>query len=473
MGGFFGVASKGDCVSDVFYGTDYHSHLGTERGGMVVRGEKGFKRNIHDITNAPFRTKFGDDLPKHRGHLGMGVISDTEDQPMLVASHHGRYALVTVGRIENLDALVAAALARRETHFSELRGNQFNPTELVATLIDRQDTIVDGIRHAQQVIDGSCSLLLLTDEALYAARDRLGRTPIAIGSKEGAFAVSMETAALPNVGYDVSRHLGPGEIARVSPDGVETLVPPGERMQICAFLWIYYGFPASSYEGVNVEEARNRCGAALAADDDVEVDLVAGIPDSGVGHAVGYASARGLPYRRPFVKYTPTWPRSFMPQAQRVRDLVARMKLIPIGELIDGRRLLFCEDSIVRGTQLLDIISRLYRFGAKEIHMRPACPPLVHSCKFLNFSRSRSVLDLAARKAILALEGDPGVALEEYADPRTGRYARMIDVIRKRLDLTTLRYQRLDAMVGAIGVPREKLCTYCWDGRELYPAGAA
>jgi amidophosphoribosyltransferase len=319
-------------------------------------------------------------------------------------------------------------------------------------------------------------MVLLTDEALYAARDRLGRTPLTLGMKEDAWAVTLETAALPNLGYDLVRPLGPGEIVRIDPTGVELVAPPGDRLQICSFLWIYFGYPASTYEGVNVEVVRNRCGAALAARDDVEVDLVAGIPDSGVGHAIGYASARGLPYRRPFVKYTPTWPRSFMPQDQRVRDLVARMKLIPIGELIDGKRLLFCEDSIVRGTQLRDIITRLYRHGARAIHMRPACPPLVYSCKFLNFSRSRSELDLAGRKAILELEGHAGTAVDEYADPDSPLYARMVDVIRKHLGLTTLKYQRLDDMIAAIGLPRERLCTYCWDGAEpcaARPTGGA
>jgi amidophosphoribosyltransferase len=468
MGGFFGVASRDDCVADVFYGTDYHSHLGTRRGGMVVRGESGFKRNIHDITNAPFRTKFEEDLPKHHGNLGLGVISDYEDQPLLVRSHHGRYAVATVGRIDNLDALVAKALARRDTHFAELRGDEVNATELVATLINQEASFAAGIRRVQDEVEGSCSLILLTDHGLYAARDRVGRTPIALGKKLGAWAATLETCALPNLGYDLDRHLGPGEIVRLTPDGVETLAPAGDRMQICSFLWIYYGYPASSYEGINVEAARNRCGAALAERDDAQVDIVAGIPDSGVGHAIGYASRRGLPYRRPFVKYTPTWPRSFMPQEQGVRDLVAKMKLIPIQELIDGQRLLFCEDSIVRGTQLRDIITRVYAYGAKEIHMRPACPPLVYSCKFLNFSRSRSLLDLAARKAIHEIEGDPGVAPEEYADARTPRYARMVEVIRRHLGLTTLRYQRLDDMIAAIGLPKERLCTYCWDSHEPY-----
>ncbi|MCU0242789.1 MAG: amidophosphoribosyltransferase [Vicinamibacteria bacterium] len=468
MGGFFGVASKEDCVADVFYGTDYHSHLGTSRGGMVVRGDAGYKRNIHDITNAPFRTKFEEDLPKHHGRMGMGVISDLEDQPLLISSHHGYYAIVTVGRIENHEALVKQLLAKRGTHFTELRGNEVNPTELVAMMINQEDSYVSGLRRVQTSIAGSCSVLILTDHGLYAARDRLGRTPIALGRKEGAFAATLETCALPNLDYEVERHLGPGEIVRVTAEGVETLAPAGEQMQICSFLWIYYGYPASEYEGLNTEVVRNRCGAALAINDRIEVDMVAGIPDSGVGHAIGYASQRRLPYRRPFVKYTPTWPRSFMPQEQRVRDLVARMKLIPVRELIDGQRMLFCEDSIVRGTQLRDIIMRLFDHGAREIHMRPACPPLVFGCKFLNFSRSRSIMDLAARKAILELEGDHETALDEFADAQTDRYARMVEVIRRHLGLSTLQYQKLPDMIRAISLPAEKLCTYCWDGCERF-----
>jgi amidophosphoribosyltransferase len=468
MGGFFGVASKNDCVADLFYGTDYHSHLGTRRGGMVVAGEHGFKRNIHDITNAPFRTKFEDDLPKHRGRLGIGVISDTEDQPLLIAAHHAHYAIVTVGRIENLNQLASEALRRPNTHFSEMKGNEVNPTEVVATLINQEANLLDGIRRVQNTIVGSCSLLVLTEDAIYAARDRLGRTPISLGSKQDGWAVTLETCALPNLGYQSRRPLGPGEIVRVTAEGEEQLVAPNGPMQVCAFLWIYYGYPASTYEGINVEVARNRCGAALARADQVEVDFVAGIPDSGIGHAVGYASAARLPYRRPFVKYTPTWPRSFMPQEQRVRDLVAKMKLIPIKEIIGNHRLLFCEDSIVRGTQLRDIITRLFDDGAREIHMRPACPPLVHGCKYLNFSRSASELDLAARKAVQALEGDPNRALDEYADPDSDRHQRMVEWIRKHLGLTTLRYQRLPDMIDAIGLPREKLCTYCWNSAEPY-----
>jgi amidophosphoribosyltransferase len=466
VGGLFGVVAADDCVADLYYGTDYHSHLGTMRGGMAVRNGAGFTRVIHDITNAQFRSKFEDDLARLHGTMGIGVISDYEDQPLIISSRHGTYAIVTVGRIDNLDELVAAALRKNGMHFSEMTGSQVNPTQLVAHLIDQGDSFEAGIRLAQERIAGSCSLLLLTDRGLYAARDRLGRTPVVLGEKGGARAVALETCALPNLGYQTTRYLGPGEVVRVDHDGVEQLVPPGDRMQICAFLWVYYGYPASSYEGINVETARYRCGRFLAERDDVEVDVVAGIPDSGTGHAIGYANAAGVPYRRPFVKYTPTWPRSFMPQDQRVRDLVARMKLIPICEIIAGNRLLFCEDSIVRGTQLKDIIRRVFDCGATEVHMRPACPPLVFGCKFLNFSRSGSELDLAGRMAVHELEGDDPANLHDYADPDGPQYAAMVESIRRRLGLTSLRYQRLDDLVTAIGLPRQQLCTYCWSGTE-------
>jgi len=466
MGGFFGVASKTDCVADLYYGTDYHSHLGTMRGGMATQNPNGIVRFIHDITNSQFRSKFEDDLEKMHGSVGIGVISDYEDQPLIISSHLGAYALVTVGRILNLDELAAEAFRGRTTHFSEMGGSGINPTELAATLINRGDSFADGIRLAQEAIKGSCSLLLLADGAIYAARDRLGRTPVVIGRKPYAYAATMETCAFPNLDYEVDRYLGPGEVVRITPDGVETLKAPGEEMQICAFLWVYYGYPASCYEGINVEAARNRCGEALARSDNREIDLAAGIPDSGTGHAIGYANGSGIPYGRPFVKYTPTWPRSFMPQEQRVRDLVARMKLIPIRELIRGKRVLFCEDSIVRGTQLRDTICRLYDCGATEVHMRPACPPLVYGCKFLNFSRSKSELDLAARKAIKELEGDDDAHLDDYADPASERHAVMVERIRQQLGLTSLKYQKLGDLVAAIGLPKCRLCTYCWDGAE-------
>jgi amidophosphoribosyltransferase len=466
VGGFFGVVSSTDCVPDLFYGTDYHSHLGTMRGGMAVLNGQGFTRSIHDITNTQFRSKFEDELGEFSGNKGIGVISDNEAQPLLINSRHGAYGIVTVGKVNNLDELVAAALAKNGVHFSEMTGGKVNPTQLVAHLIDQGDTFADGIANAQEKIDGSCSLLLLTEEGIIAARDRLGRTPVILGRKDGARAVTFESCALPNLGYEVERYLGPGEVVRIIPEGVEELKPPGDRMQICSFLWVYYGYPASSYEGINVEAVRYRCGSLLRERDNAEVDLVAGIPDSGTGHAIGYANAAGVPYRRPFVKYTPTWPRSFMPQDQRVRDLVARMKLIPIREMIDGNRLLFCEDSIVRGTQLQEIIQRIFGLGAKEVHMRPACPPLVFGCKFLNFSQSRSELDLAGRRAAHELEDGDVEDLSKYTDPDGEPYCAMVEAVRKRLGLTSLRYQRLDDLVEAIGLPKERLCTYCWDGAE-------
>jgi amidophosphoribosyltransferase len=466
MGGFFGVASKSDCVEDLFYGTDYHSHLGTRRGGMAVLNKSSYQRFIHDITNSQFRSKFESDLQKLKGNYGIGVISDTEDQPLIIGSHLGTYAIVTVGVVQNLKTLAQKAFGKRTTHFSEMSGPELNPTELVSTLINQEATFEDGIRNAQEAIEGSCSMLLLTEKGIYAARDKLGRTPIIIGKKDSAYAATFETCAFPNLDYEIVRNLGPGEVVLMTADGIEQKKKPFDRMQICSFLWVYYGYPASSYENINVEASRNRCGMALAKKDNVKADMVAGIPDSGTGHAVGYAAQAGLPYRRPFVKYTPTWPRSFMPQDQTVRDLVARMKLIPIQELIKEQKILFCEDSIVRGTQLQDIIHRLFEYGAKEVHMRPACPPLVYGCKFLNFSRSRSQLDLATRKAIKELEGDDQKHLNEYANPCSERYCRMVEKIRERLSLTSLKYQEVNDLVEAIGLPKEKLCTHCWDGAE-------
>lgn len=466
MGGFFGVTSGDDCVRDLFYGTDYHSHLGTRRGGMAVIHNDGFTRFIHDITNAQFRSKFEDDLGRLHGRRGIGVISDYEDQPLIIGSHLGVYSIVTVGVVQNAEALARQAFGKRSTHFAEMSGGEVNPTELIASLVNGEATFAEGIRAAQEAIEGSSSMLILAPDGLYAARDRLGRTPVVIGRKEGAWAATLETCAFPNLGYEIVKYLGPGEVVRLTEEGMEQLLPPGDEMQICGFLWVYYGYPASHYEGINVEVVRNRCGAALARREEMDVDLVAGIPDSGTAHGLGYAHEAGVPFKRPFVKYTPTWPRSFMPQDQRVRDLVARMKLVPIPELIEGQRLLFCEDSIVRGTQLKDTIRRLYEYGAQEVHMRPACPPLVFACKFLNFSRSKSELDLAARKAVKEMEESAGEHLDDYADPDSERYAEMVERIRRRLNLTTLRYQRLDDLIGAIGLEREKICTYCWNGVE-------
>jgi amidophosphoribosyltransferase len=464
MGGFFGVVSKNDCMVDLFYGTDYHSHLGTKRGGLAVHNGTEYIRYIHDITTTQFRSKFQDDVLKMNGNKGIGVISDFDDQPLIIYSHLGTYAIVTVGVITNANELIKNAFRKRTTHLSQMSDGEINPTEVVATLLNQEDSIEAGIQKAHSLIEGSCSLLILTEKGIYAARDRLGRTPVVLGEKENAWAVTMETCAFPNLFYQTTRDLGPGEIVFISEQGVEQRIAPGDDTQICSFLWIYYGYPSSSYQGINVEAARNRCGEYLAKNDAVEVDFVAGIPDSGTGHAIGYAHTAHLPYKRPFVKYTPTWPRSFMPQIQQVRDLVAKMKLIPIKEIIEGKRLLFCEDSIVRGTQLKDTIQRLYDYGAQEVHMRPACPPLVYGCKFLNFSRSRSELDLAARRAIMEIEGREEVDLQQYAGGNSDKYDEAIEHIRKRLNLTTLKYQRIQDMVAAIGLPKTKLCTYCFDG---------
>jgi len=466
MGGVFGVTSNKDCVNDLFFGTDYHSHLGTKRGGLVVKNDAGFIRFIHNIENAQFRSKFETDINKMSGNMGIGVISDFDDQPLLIRSHLGNYAIVTVGVIQNITDLVDTAFRKKKIHFRDMSGGEINPTELVATLINQESTFVEGIKNAQEAIEGSCSLLLLTENGVYAARDKWGRTPIVIGEKSGSFAVSLETCAFPNLDFHVKRFLGPGEIVFLTQEGVEQKKPPEEKMQICGFLWVYYGYPASSYEGINVEDVRNRCGAKLAQRDSISVDFVAGIPDSGTAHGLGYAGESGIPFKRPFVKYTPTWPRSFMPQDQNIRNLVAKMKLIPVQEFIKGKRLLFCEDSIVRGTQLQDTIQRLYEAGALEVHMRPACPPLVYACKFLNFSRSKSELDLAARKAIAEIVGETEVDLSEYARADSDKYAAMVENIRKRLNLTSLQYQRLEDLVEAIGLPKEKVCTYCWDGAE-------
>ena len=469
MSGFFGVVAEDDCVEDLFYGTDYHSHLGTRRAGIAVEAESGIQRVIHDITDSPFRSKFQDERRAMKGRVGIGVISDYEDQPLIIRSHLGVYAIVTIGVIRNTEELVSKAFAHRNVHFSEMSGGELNATELIATLINAEASFEEGIAKAQAAIKGSCSLLLLTQNGIYAARDRFGKTPVIIGRKSGAYAVSFETSAFPNLGYEVERELGPGEVVLISHKGVEQRVAPGNLMSICAFLWVYYGYPSSTYEGVNVEETRNRCGAALARRDTVAVDMVAGIPDSGVGHGIGYAAEARMPYRRPFVKYTPTWPRSFMPPIQATRELVAKMKLIPVREIIIGKRLLFCEDSIVRGTQLKDTVRRLYEYGAKEVHMRPACPPLVFGCPFLNFSRSRSELDLAARRAIKELEGQDAVRLDEYTSEGSEAYEAMVERIATRLGVTTLRYQRLGDMIEAIGLPREKLCTFCWTGCD--PSG--
>lgn len=465
MGGFFGVASKSDCISDLFFGTDYHSHLGTRRGGMAVMNSTGIVRFIHDISNSQFRSKFENDISRMSGNMGIGVISDYEDQPLVIGSHLGVYSIVTVGIIKNIEKLAKKAYARN-THLSEISAGEINPTELIATLINNEKNFVDGLKNVQDSIEGSCSVVLLTSEGIYASRDKLGRTSIVAGQKDGAYAVSMESCAFPNLDFKIAKYLGPGEIVLLDDTGIHQKKAPGKEMQICSFLWVYYGYPASCYEDINVEYVRYRCGENLAKNDDVTIDVVAGIPDSGVAHAIGYANAKGIPFQRPFVKYTPTWPRSFMPPDQKTRELVARMKLIPIEKLIKNKRLLFCEDSIVRGTQLRDTISRIYETGAKEIHMRPACPPLVFGCKYLNFSRSRSEMDLATRRAIKEMEGDSVKSFHEYSDENSPKHQEMVERIRKMLNLTTLKYQKLNDLVNAIGLPKEKLCTFCWDGCE-------
>ena len=470
MGGFFGVASKNDCVLELFYGVDYHSHLGTRRGGMATHGKAGFNRAIHNIENSPFRTKFERDVEEMEGNLGIGCISDFEPQPLLIQSHLGSFAITTVGNINNFDELLGRVYKYGHSHFQEMSGGQVNATELVASLICKKPTIVEGIQYVQEIIDGSMTLLLMTEDGLYAARDRYGRTPLAIGHKEDAYCVSFESFAYINLGYSDYKELGPGEIAFITPEGVETLSAPKEEMKICSFLWVYYGYPTSSYEGVNVEEMRYKCGSMLAKrdGDSVHPDVIAGVPDSGIAHAIGYANEAGIPYARPFIKYTPTWPRSFMPQNQSQRNLIARMKLIPVPALIEDKKLLLIDDSIVRGTQLRETTEFLYNSGAKEVHVRPACPPLLYGCKYLNFSRSKSELELITRRVIKEQEGEdcPQEVLDEYADPCSCRYAKLIEEIRKRQNFTTLRYHRLDDLIASIGIEPCKLCTYCFDGKE-------
>ena len=470
MSGFFGVASKEDCVFDLFFGTDYHSHLGTRRAGMAVYDNKdGFNRAIHNIENAPFRTKFDKELSRMNGHMGIGCISDYEPQPLIIRSHHGTFSIMTIGKINNIDQIVNDLLTTSPTHFLEMSGGDINPTELVATIINQKDNLIEGIQYAQEIIDGSMSIVIMTPRGIYAARDKLGRTPIVLGKKDDAYCFAFEGFSFLNLGYSPQRELGPGEVVVMDPEGVRTLVKPGQKMKICTFLWIYYGYPSSSYEGISVEKMRYNCGAALAKRDKgtVSPDIVAGVPDSGVAHAIGYANESGIPYSRPFIKYTPTWPRSFMPTIQSKRNLIAKMKLIPVHDLIQDRSLLLIDDSIVRGTQLRETTEFLYKSGAREVHIRPACPPLLYGCKYLNFSRSTSDMDLITRRIIAEMEGsDKYPNLEVYANPDTAEYQEMISRICKQLNFTSLRYHRLDDMIEAVGIDRDKLCTYCWDGKE-------
>jgi amidophosphoribosyltransferase len=464
MSGFFGCISKSDCVADVFYGTDYHSHLGTKRAGLAFYSEaNGFQRAIHSLEDGYFRNKFEADMLGFNGNIGIGVISDLEAQPILVNTHLGRFAVATVSKINNLNELEAYFLKKHQT-FAETSQGSVNPTELVAKLIAEGDDFLSGIENVHNRVKGSCSLIVLTEDFIIAARDKLGRTPVILGRKKDARAVTFETCSFPNLGYEVDKYLGPGEIVSMTPDGCEQLRKPREKMQICSFLWVYYGYPPSFYEGINVDETRYHCGAALAKKDNVEADFVAGIPDSGIGHAMGYSNEKGIPLKRPYAKYTPTWPRSFMPQNQVTRDLVAKMKLITNVSVVKDKRGIFLDDSIVRGTQLNDNVRDLHAAGIKEIHMRIACPPLTYPCEFLNFSRSRSNLDLATHKAVRQLEGRDESDMAPYSDPSHGKYTSMVEQIRKNLGLTTLTFQRLNDLVDAIGLPKEKLCTHCWDG---------
>lgn len=468
MGGFFGVVSKEDCVFDLFYGTDYHSHLGTRRAGMATYGaDSGFDRSIHNIENAPFRTKFASESNSMKGNMGIGCISDYEPQPILVKSHHGIFAITTIGKINNIKE-ITEQIMKDNAHFFVMRTGEINQTELVAAIINQKENFIDGIRYAQEIIDGSLSMLILTEKGVYAARDKLGRTPIDIGEREDGYCASFESFAFLNLGYKQYKQLGPGEVVVMTPDGVKTLIPAGDKMKICTFLWIYYGYPSSSYEGISVEKVRYKCGSRLARRDNVKPDIVAGIPDSGIAHAVGYATESGIPFARPFIKYTPTWPRSFMPPTQVKRNLIAKMKLIPIHDLINGKSLLLIDDSIVRGTQLSETTEFLYESGAKEVHIRVGCPPLLYSCKYLNFSRSTSEMELITRRVINELEGGAASeeTIKEYTDPESEKYERMVQAICTRLHFTSLRYHRLDDMIAATGMPEDKLCTYCWSGNK-------
>lgn len=468
MGGFFGVTSKTNCTLDLFFGVDYHSHLGTRRGGLAVYGPDGFNRSIHNIENSPFRTKFERDVEDLVGTMGIGCISDMEPQPLLIQSHLGSYAIATVGKMSNADELVKEAYQNGHIHFLEMSGGKINATELVAAIINQGDSLVDGLLLAQEKIKGSMTILLLTPEGIYISRDRMGRTPVVIGQKDGAFCASFESFAYINLGYSDYRELGPGEIVLMNPEGVETLSPARDEMKICSFLWVYYGYPTSSYEGINVEKMRYECGRMLARRDHANTDSVAGIPDSGIAHAIGYANESGIPFARPFIKYTPTWPRSFMPSSQDQRSLVARMKLIPVDALIRNKSLLLIDDSIVRGTQLRETTEFLYQSGAREVHIRPACPPILFGCKYLNFSRSNSDLELITRRIIQEREGAnvSDEILADYANPDSDNYKAMVETIRKELNFTTLQFHRLDDLVESIGISPCKLCTYCWSGKE-------
>lgn len=471
MGGIFGVTSKSECSLELFFGVDYHSHLGTRRGGLAVIGSDGkIQRSIHNIQNSPFRTKFEKDIEELKGKIGIGCISDYEAQPLLVQSKLGSFSITTVGIVTNKDLLVQKVLDDGHTHFLEMSGGEINQTELIVALINQKKSILEGIQYVQQVVEGSITMLIMTKDGIYCARDKLGRTPIHIGHKDGAFCASFENFAYINLGYKDYYELGPSEIVFMTSDGIKILQERTKKMKICTFLWIYYGYPTASYEGVNVETMRYNCGKYLARrdKDSVHPDSVAGVPDSGTAHAIGYANESGIPFTRPFIKYTPTWPRSFMPTSQEQRNLIAHMKLIPVQPLIKDKKILLIDDSIVRGTQLRETTDFLYESGAKEVHIRPACPPLLFGCKYLNFSRSKSEMDLITRRIIRKFEGEnvDKETLQKYANPDSPEYEKMVEEIRKELHFTTLRFHRLDDMLDSTGLEHCNLCTYCWNGEE-------
>ena len=468
MGGFFGTVSKTACVTDLFYGTDYNSHMGTKRAGMATYAEgMGFMRSIHNLESSYFRTKFEDELAKFKGNAGVGIISDTDPQPILINSHLGKFAIVTVAKVNNLKELEQDLLASN-MHFSEMSLSKTNQTELIALLIIQGKDFVDGIENVFRKIKGSCSMLILTEDGIIVARDQWGRTPIVIGKKEGAYAATSETNSFPNLGYEIEHYVGPGEIVRMRADGIEQMRKPNDKMQICSFLWVYYGFPVSCYENRNVEEVRFQSGYKMGQIDTSEVDCACGIPDSGIGMAMGYAEGKGIPYHRAISKYTPTWPRSFTPANQEMRSLVAKMKLIPNRAMMEGKRVLFCADSIVRGTQLQDNVDEMFNYGAKEVHMRIACPPLIYSCPFLGFSSSKGDLELLSRRIIKELEGDENKNLDKYATTGSPEYELMVEKIRERFGLTSLKFNTLEILIDAIGLPKCKVCTHCFDGSSHF-----
>ncbi|MBQ4286936.1 MAG: amidophosphoribosyltransferase [Bacteroidales bacterium] len=468
MGGFFGTISKRECATDLFYGTDYNSHLGTRRGGLATYDpQKGFMRSIHSLENAYFRNCFEDELGKFTGNSGIGIISDTDAQPMLINSHLGRFALVTVARVNNAEALAQKCLDEG-MYLTEFSSGKINVTELISLLIIKGKDFVEGIENVYREVKGSCSMLILTEDGIIAARDSWGRTPITVGIKEDAMAVSTESSAFANLGFETCGYVGPGEIIRMRADGIEQLRAPNPRKQICSFLWIYYGFPTSCYDGRNVEEARFNCGKEMGENDDIKVDCACGVPDSGIGMAVGYAAGHGVPYMRTIAKYTPTWSRSFMPSYQSTRDLVAKMKLIHNADMLKGKKMLYCDDSIVRGTQLRDNTKQLHESGAKEVHMRIACPPLVYGCPFLNFSASKTELELITRRIIQEFEGDMNKNVEKYTDSSTPEYARLVSEIARRLNLDSLKFSTIEAVVKSIGLPKEDLCLHCFNGSSAF-----